>query len=89
MSDEEKTVDDTAPCARGHREGPGHDCDYVDWRDSLIPIAERSADAEVGRRARTLDRPSVIAWGRRWDAAFHRHMDAMTHDDFFLARRAS
>lgn len=30
-----------------HTEGPGHDCAYVDLRESLIPEAERLATAHV------------------------------------------
>lgn len=31
-----------------HPEGPGHDCAYVDARNSLIPTAEHNARRAVG-----------------------------------------
>lgn len=54
-----------------HVDGVAHDCAYVDWRDSLVPLAEAVADVEVPRPAPGFDDD---LWSRRWDAAYHRAM---------------
>lgn len=67
------------PCE--HTEGRGHDCAYVNWRESLIPLAEATANSVVGKR-----QPEAYAeaakWRRRWDAAFCRAMDRLATDPF-------
>lgn len=71
------------PC--NHIEGPYHDCAYVEWRNSLIPLAEAMADAVVG------DEPAGMVaraeWSKRWDAEFHRAMRKFTTDPFQAAYR--
>lgn len=67
-----------------HEEGAHHDCSYVDWRDSKIPLAEAMADAEVGGEpAAQKDR---AAWSKRWDVVFHRAMRRFTSDPFSVAQ---
>lgn len=66
-----------------HGEGPFHDCAYVDWRNSLIPLAEAVADAESGDEpVKPRDRAE---WSKRWDALFHRAMRRFTSDPFSVA----
>lgn len=61
-----------------HEEGPGHDCDYVDWRNRLIGVAENDADALCGEKPRYLGRDESKEWKARWDACFHAKMTALT-----------
>lgn len=56
-----------------HEEGPRHDCDYVDARDQLVPLAAAVADVEEPE-PRGATRPELAAWSWRWDAAYHRAM---------------
>lgn len=63
--------DAPGPC--GHTEGPGHDCAYVEWRNSLIPHAERFADTAVGR-VTDEDAPEARD---RWNRAFLAQMDRL------------
>lgn len=71
-----------APCE--HVEGHRHDCSYVDWRDSLIPKAEKLAHEEHPEPANA-GRLEWRAWTRRWDAAYHRAMARLTSDPFALS----
>lgn len=67
-----------------HDEGSGHDCAYVDWRNSLIPLAEAIADAEAGPEPS--DGGEVWSkWSWRWDARFHLAMNRLTKDPFISA----
>lgn len=62
-----------------HDEGPGHDCSYVNWRNSLIEAAEGVADYEAGPEA-PKDREAAAAWSEHWDAAFHGAMARLAAD---------
>lgn len=68
-----------------HTDGPGHDCAYVTFRESLVPIAEAEADA------RYPEKPNLTmeqGWmrSRKWDAAFHRAMERLINDPFLKLR---
>lgn len=71
------------PCIHG--DGPGHDCAYVSFRESLVPIAEAEADARYPKRD---DMTMEQGWmrSRKWDAAFHRAMERLINDPFLKAR---
>lgn len=47
-----------------------HNCDYVDWRNSLIPEAERLADKRCSR---------VNEYGR-WSLEFHHIMNHLVRE---------
>ncbi|MEO9194308.1 MAG: hypothetical protein ABI445_11645, partial [Polyangia bacterium] len=58
-----------------------YDRAYEAWRNDRIPLAEAFADAVHGERppeAATLQQAS--AWRDRWDACFHRRMNALVAD---------
>jgi DNA-binding FadR family transcriptional regulator len=59
------------PCKR-HSEGPWHDCDYVEWRTLLVPIAATMATRQCPDDS------------RKWDVAFHAAMSLLTSDPFVL-----
>jgi hypothetical protein len=67
-----------------HSEGPKHDCDYVDWRDSLVPLAEAVANAALG--AAPVDKASTARWEKRWTHRFHAEMARLTQDPFHVLR---
>lgn len=71
------------PSSKCHDEGPHHDCAYVNWRNSLIPVAEALADAQAGEEPP--GQRERVAWSKRWDAAFHRAMQRFTTDPFSVA----
>ncbi len=68
----------------GHGEGRGHDCKYVEWRSSLVPIASAMADARwpepIG-----ISRYDWRVWTLKWDAAFHQAMERLAKDPFPVA----
>jgi hypothetical protein len=47
-----------------------HNCDYIDWRNSLIPRAERLADELYSR---------VREYGK-WSVEFHHRMNKLVKD---------
>ncbi len=55
-----------------HDDGPHHDCDYVEVRNHLIPLAEARANLFVGPD------DDSFAWSWRWDHAFHVAMAELT-----------
>lgn len=59
-----------------HAEGPGHDCNWVDWRNSWLEQAERYADATCGSRPDNPDRQDE--WSLAWDRAFLTAMDRLS-----------
>lgn len=67
-------------CER-HPEGPGHNCTYVDWRNSLVPIAVAMADTECPEPA-GVTRFGLFSWSMKWDNAFHRSMARLTGEPF-------
>lgn len=68
-----------------HTDGPGHDCAYVTWRESLVPIAEAEADARYPKRdGLTMEQGWMRS--RKWDATFHRSMERLINDPFMKAR---
>jgi hypothetical protein len=67
----------------GHFEGGKHDCAYVEWRDTLVPIAEQHADKLCGPEPDDLR--DAARWSLRWDATFHREMKRLTLDPFMRA----
>lgn len=73
-------------CER-HLEGSKHNCAYVDWRDSFVPVAEAVADAKHGTEApEGSSRLEAAGWAAKWDATFHREMRRLTADPFVRAR---
>lgn len=84
-----------AQAACAHTDGKNHDCAYVAWRESLVPLAEEVADRlcpkpnglESLKSELALERdPTGSAWAAKWNASFHRAMDRLTQDPFQLAR---
>ncbi len=61
----------------GHTEGVGHDCEYVTWRDGLVPRAVQLADALVPT-AKEGSTYRTSAQTKEWDAAFHGAMRQLT-----------
>lgn len=66
-----------------HPEGEGHDCAYVNWRNSLVPTAIKVADAA---HPKPLDFAEIRAWSWRWDEAYHRAMANLTSPAFVPAQ---
>jgi len=54
----------------------GHDCDYVNKRNKLIPTAERNATRIVGPLLSSSHRENR-EWHARWDRAFMSEMDRL------------
>ncbi len=71
--------------ACSHEEGPLHDCAWVDFRESLIPVAEAAADARHPDPGPDATRGERHGWSLRWDAAFHREMERLARDPFRAA----
>ncbi len=69
-----------------HTEGRRHDCDYVSFRDALIPLAEAAAFARHPEPSTGTKRAIVNAWSKKWDWAFHREMLRLTTDPFANVR---
>lgn len=64
-----------------HTEGKQHDCDYVIWRNLLVPLAAAEADARYPEPVdMTLE--DRWRWERKWDSAYHRAMDRLARDPF-------
>lgn len=55
-----------------HGEGKGHDCAWVELRNSMIPAATAVADEVAGPEPAGLR--AKKAWSEKWDAAYHRAM---------------
>lgn len=62
----------------------GHDCEYTDLRDSIVPKAERYADAQIGARpekqhgaggGKEALNPAYEAWARAWNRCFLNYID--------------
>jgi hypothetical protein len=71
--------------ACGHGDGRKHNCSYVSWRESLVPIAEAVVDARYPEPVEaTMEQR--WKWERKWDAAFHREMERLVNDPFMKAR---
>lgn len=71
-----------------HAEGRRHDCDYVEYRDSFVAVAEAATDARYPEPAK-VTRPEKARWTRKWDAAFHREMVRLVTDPFMVAKRGA
>lgn len=61
-----------------------HDCDYVDFRASLVPEAEAHADAAAGPRppcvfgikaGEDARNAQYDAWATAWNLLFHAYID--------------
>jgi hypothetical protein len=55
----------------------------------FVPLAEATANAQVGPEPTDGTREGRRAWSERWDAAYHRAMARLTSDPFVIARRAA
>lgn len=55
----------------------GHDCDYVDARNSLIEFAEAKANRLVGWTTPKGTEQERAVWNDRWNRAFFAEMDRM------------
>lgn len=65
----------------GHIEGAAHSCDYVEWREALIPLAESFANRRYPEPVEA-SREDMWRWSLKWDACFHREMTRLTSDPF-------
>lgn len=53
------------------------DQQYVDMRNTLIPIAERYANKAAGQSGTGKSMKEREVWAARWNRAFHRRMNAL------------
>lgn len=51
-----------------HKEGPAHDCDHVDERDTIAAHAAKIAAEIAGPRPN--DVAALSEWQRAWDRAY-------------------
>jgi hypothetical protein len=79
----ETTMLQTGSCKHGvPNTVKGHDCQYTDLRERLIPDAERHADDAVGIRPKAVERgshnqnPAYEAWVKAWNKLFLDFIDA-------------
>ncbi len=66
-----------------HTEGKFHDCEYVERRNALIPVAERKANQyypEHLRSGRSAMGPQTEARNGR-DALFHAEMNRLAREE--------
>lgn len=74
----------------------GHDCEYTDLRESIVPDAERFADATVGGRpemnhgvkGNKATNPAYEAWVKAWNKAFFAFID-LKIKEYMAVRRSS
>ena len=55
-----------------------HDCGYITWRNTLVPVAEREANAKYPEPLEP-SKEERLQWVRQWNREFTCQMARLTH----------